>query len=1596
MCSVPSEKAGVATVVDSKAGSSFFKDVRKISVGDCALFETVQDSPPSVGIIRSLGSDKENLQLGVNRLYRPADIKLVKGGALEAAPNEVFYSFDSDEIPAASLLHPCKVAFLPKGVELPSGVSSFVCRRVYDTANKCLWWLTDQDIINDQRKEVDQLLRKTQSEMHATVQQQQGGRSPKPGSSPMSTSQLKQSPDSVQNSGTTFPAHQKGKKRERSSDQVSEPVKRERTSRADDGDFGSLRSESVVKSEITKITDKGGLVDSEGVERLVQLMHPDKPERRIDLACRSLLTGVIAATDKIDCLNRFVQLRGLPVLDEWLQDVHKGKVGDSSSPRDHDRSVEDFLLVLLRALDRLPVNLEALQTCNIGKSVNHLRSHRNSEIQKKARTLVDTWKKRVEAEMNINDAKSTSSQAVAWTARTRHEVSHGGNRHTGGSLDTSTKNSVLQPSAKSTSVKLVSGEVGKMSSAAASPGNVKLASSPASTGANMRDGHLRMSVINSTSELPQSAMRDDKSSSSSQSHTNSQCSSDHARNPALSGKEDTRSSNSGSTSLNKSSGSASRQRKSANGLQALAASSIQRDGGSNRNNSLARVPAAEKLSQSPGACEKSVDTPVSDSNNQKLIVKISNRGRSPAQSVNGGSVEDPSLTNSRASSPVHSEKHGQLDRSSKDKNDCCRNNTMPDANNESWQSNDLKDGVTGCDEGYGSPATALDFGRCQTGEGTGKLADVTKGVSSSKSEMKPRKPLDSSLSSIDALIESCVKYSEGNASMSTGDDVGMNLLASVAAGEISKSNGASPAQSPQGSASVPDEAIRSSLHCDDVSGVNHNLVNDAADVAVQKQIIGAGSIHADKGNQGDQFVTTGKDLLHVVDMSLRPDVKTNDSGGAPSVSTSPTCAGGGDGVRYDHETKATVKDDSDVCVPDRRQGAIEDRGTDISLKERSPAKASETMSLPAVHEKNGIKDEPNINISVEKPSSAVRLPESVVKKEKAAVPSCVVNDLLPGQLNDLKADEVEGSCGRHVDQDANKDAKPEDVLPATHKQEESELLSAVNDQKTKDHGEDIGKKEVAGSANKISSSSCAAHERELCSDTKVSLFFAGEMEQHALGAVDTSSPAAGSSGTDGRLEFDLNEGFNVDDSKDEDPSGAAVPGSVSSFRLSGPLPAISVASTSVNVPSLITVTAAAKGPFVPPENLLRNKGELGWKGSAATSAFRPAEPRKVSELSSMNNNVPLPDVSAGKQGRVLLEIDLNVADDSILEDMGQSSDAKLDKRDHSGASHGAASMHSAGGLDLDLNRVEEAPELAQLPSNTHRSEARLQPAKMSSSSGLSNSESARRDFDLNNGPVADEATVDSSSYNLHGRPNLLVQPSVGFRISSTEVGNLNSWYPAGSAFSAIPMPSPLSDREQPFAMVGTSGGPPRILGASTGTIPFNPDMFRGSVLSSSPAVPFPAAPFQYPVFPFGTSFPVPSSSLAGGSPAFVDLSSGGRLCVPAVPSQLVGSSPAVSSQYPRPYVVSLSDVSNSVAVENARKWGRQGLDLNAGPGGPEVEGRDEHLPIPPRPVSAMGSLAFAEEHSRMYPMAGGVLKRKEPEGGWDTDRLSGYKQPSWQ
>jgi hypothetical protein len=133
---------------------------------------------------------------------------------------------------------------------------------------------------------------------------------------------------------------------------------------------------------------------------------------------------------------------------------------------------------------------------------------------------------------------------------------------------------------------------------------------------------------------------------------------------------------------------------------------------------------------------------------------------------------------------------------------------------------------------------------------------------------------------------------------------------------------------------------------------------------------------------------------------------------------------------------------------------------------------------------------------------------------------------------------------------------------------------------------------------------------------------------------------AKSNGT-AKLDFDLNE-LGDEGNHSEPPISPVI--CSSAIHLPGLSPFVSPILS--GLPAQITVAAPAKGPFVPPENLLRVKPEAGWKGSAATSAFRPAEPRKV-----LGMFLTAPDIAvsgaAGKQSRQAFDIDLNVADDQV-------------------------------------------------------------------------------------------------------------------------------------------------------------------------------------------------------------------------------------------------------------------------------------------------------------------------------------------------------------
>ncbi|XP_042499006.1 uncharacterized protein LOC122077207 isoform X2 [Macadamia integrifolia] len=1633
-------------------------DGRKISVGDCALFKPPQESPPFIGIIRWLTSGKENnLKLGVNWLYRPAEVKLGKGILLEAAPNEVFYSFHKDEIPAASLLHPCKVAFLRKGVELPSGISSFVCRRVYDIANKCLWWLTDQDYINERQEEVDQLLDKTRLEMHAAVQS--GGRSPKPLNGPTSTPTIKPGSDSVQNSATSLPSQGKGKKRERG-DLGSEPIKRERSSKTDDGDSGHCRPENMLKSEIAKITDKGGLVDFEGVEKFVQLMQPDRAEKKIDLAARIMLADVIAATDKFDCLNRFVQLKGLPVLDEWLQEVHKGKIGDGSSPKEGEKSVEELLLALLRALDRLPVNLHALQTCNVGKSVNHLRSHKNLEIQKKSRSLVDTWKKRVEVEMKFIDAKSGSSQAVSWHSKPGFsEVSHGGSRRTGGSSDVAVKSSLTQPSAsKSAQVKLGHGDAVSKSTSA-SPGSVKLSTSlPAPVASGSKDFHCKMAVSGGASDPPLSTIKEEKSSSSSQSQNNSQsCSSDHAKTVGSSCREDARSSTAGSISVNKTSGAASRHRKSSNGFLGSAVSGVQKETAVGKCSSINRNASSEKISHSGLTCERATDTPNADHvSGHRLIVRLPNPGRSPARSASGGTFDDTSIMVSRASSPGHSEKHDHSDRKVKGKTDACRANTVADVNTESWQSNDVKDGVIASDEGDGSPAPVPDEDRSRNSDQIAKTTDASKATCSlSGNDPKSGKLNEASFSSINALIESCVKYSEASASM-VGDDVGMNLLASVATGEMSKSDLVSPVSSPRRSSPVQEDSYTSNdailrLSHEDAGPRSQGQPDEAADGETEKQ--GTSKITC----SGDKAIGERTELLQVSSKGLQQSGDCLKSDGGPddnivaasvAMHTLESREDGAEGgVNQLRERNKSAVPGANDALPDTKpmvrsplldekkmvdhaeekiasssiiaasnfvRGSVIDAcniDNTVSVTKVEKESIDESPSCPVVdfdgENQNHVHEGFNAGIAAEqKPLAGSDSGFVEVSGKDVGLPSGSGNGMAPdNEIQGEKPDDMD--LGNYVEQSESQRKEQASNVPFDDRGGAG-VGSVVTNHRNEGNEEASEKREnleklSAGSApNEELSPLPVDGENEQGLKAAVSKLTSPEADavEACMSTAEAASSVPAGSDVAAKLDFDLNEGFPVDEGSQSEPVTSAI-------HLPSHLP-FSVPSIASGVPAQVTVAAPNKGPFVPPENLLKSKGELGWKGSAATSAFRPAEPRKVLEMHLSTTDI-LHDMNASKQARPPLDIDLNVPDERLVEDMASQSSAQ-ERVSGSGPANNRDLGHcqmfgtssgpgrSAGGLDLDLNRVDEGTENGQFSASTSRKvEVPVMPVRPSSSSGLPNGGvNVLRDFDLNNGPGLDEVGAEPVTRLQHSKSNVpFLPPVAGLRMNNAELGNL-SWFPPGNSYPAVAIPSILPDRgEQPYPIVAT-GGAQRILGPPTAGTTFGPDVYRGSVLSSSPAVAFSlAAPFPYPGFPFGTSFPLPSTTFSGGSTTYVDSSPGGGICFPAVPSQLVGPTGAVSSHYPRPYVISLPDSVSNTGAESSRKWGRQGLDLNAGPGATDMEGRDDRIPSASRQLSVASSQALAEDQVRMYQAAGGMLKRKEPEGGWNPESFS-YKQPSWQ
>ncbi|KAI5079630.1 hypothetical protein GOP47_0005109 [Adiantum capillus-veneris] len=1542
----PLKRVSVGTEADSACLKYFTKAGRKIRVGDCALFR-VDDAPFFIGLIKKLsGENGGNLKLSVNWLYRLGDINLGKGAAFEAAPNEIFYSFHEDEISAAALLHPCKVAFLQKGVELPASVSSFVCRRVYDITNKCLYWLTDRDYTDEHQAEVDTLLDRTKHEMQVTSSE---GPSQRATSSP---SPLKQEMVSV-----SLSMQGKSKKRPRT-EQVLDPSKREKL----------MKEENDVKRECQMIFDDfaniakkhEGLMNVSLIEQLFQVMLQecsDSGRKLVDtMSRRTLLSSIVAATEKEECLTYFVQLGGLRILNDWLQEAHKGK-GDGS-PRDGEVALEELLLTLIRALSKLPVDLDALKNCIVGKSVNRLRSHRNPEIQKKAKELVDTWKRRVNAEMKSSDEVKTGT-STAWPSKAATEAPGAKMRSakssaivkpvTNGSIVTGDSKVIEQSTSggKEQSTSFVLKEsVGKSLIAMTHDINVPVVK---------KERDIFPMVKKEKDILP--VVKEEKSCSSSQSQNNSQSWCSGSVKGGGSWKDEVKPipvAPLGSKSAGTKSHGHSHSTKSHSTVTLI---SLQKD--------LVGKHKGDKLCSGSLPEKGAIEGARAELNNQRLILRLPNPARSPSHSVSGGgSLLDGSAITNKGSQPGSLVRHAS----------------------ESVRAAPAQ------------PSGNIGDAKCGKSSGAGIKEESDRSYSEDK-DCKPAsfEHMLKELSSKDPQGNAQKKLSSNQSPPRLVLDVvqgGIDLLASVAAGEVFDTEkccsgsiaGEARPVSTDGIRNSPIQGRMDSRHQKgEREKEGAQAICEKVTSSAQKSQLPEGSITKEPLIRAEDKVSGDGALIgETQSASLVSSAMKEATLAAVSGMEGVLCEGGQGG------TNSTVRDEKEnmlvgnsiatsligQCQTASESGLVS-VDEDCEDSERQPRgcvspKDAKGVDSSGCYGEDALEIARQVAMEAEQEVEKYRTPE--VQDAKSAslsvdIPTCenahslsirISSGNTDGRTDTAQVSTVVGTPGKCTSPSAGFSDRDEISLQQS------------------------GENTIGQCAEPASYSVVVPKE---VSDTKEIVPVITAKEDFATSDdanVELKSSGAEKIPSEGICEskdvewpvFDLNEGLVTDEvlqTTATNPIACTLnPAVPCSEPLSGPV----VQASSLATP--VAVVAATKGAFIPPSNIAQIKGELGWKGSAATSAFRPAEPRRMAETAQPSCEASTSKCAStevtnqsGKQPR-FLDIDLNIADERGLEDSFPVSTFPGLSVSESLTDNALVASRP----ELDLNRMDGNDEHMSPSLLISRGTAVL--TARASVPPLA-APRVMLDFDLNDG-LGIEEEAPSQHRNLESSG---VSVAGGIR-QNTDIPIVAPWYSAASSTpSAMMMPTfPTSSRSESSYPAGAGPGSKSMMTMGHTFGSFNSDGYRGAAVSSA-TVPYAGSvpsSFSYPGFPFGAGFPLTSASYNMGSPLNSSASSPPFLT--AGPSQLVGAG-AVLSSYGRPYLMgSMRDIPG---LDSSATWVRPNLDLNTGPEvGADFDARESI-----RPGIGLSQLSYQQAAS-----LGGSLKRKEPDGSFDPFR-TGFKQTAW-
>lgn len=1501
------------------------------------------------------------------------------------------------------------------------------------------------------QEEVEQLLDKTKHEMQAAVES--GVPSQRALSGPTPSQQEKV--DSVTNAA--FPGQGKGKKRQRT-EQSLEGCKQERSMKVDGCDLGQLKQECNVKFEdITNIAGKhGGLTNISGVDQLILVMHQaqnDDVRKSGDLASRRmLLANIVAETEREDCLTRFVQLGGLPVLDYWLQEAHKGMIGDDTSPKEGDEGLDDILLSLLRALDKLPVDLDALKTCKVGKSVNNLRSHRNLEIQKRARKLVDRWKKRVKVEMKSsgesNPGSNTASSFLSKQPSTDAHGTKGGSATEGGSIKSTAGVKPVMNGSCPGYTKCSSMGCGK---------DHPLLPSTASLKGNPVNSHA--SVTSDT--LVAGLIKEEKSSSSSQSQNNSLSWCSGLLKGAGSSKEEVKTSSAISTGTKTTTTLCSRTHSwKAHHTASLSGTPKE----SQKHSGWDKQPGSDKA-LSPSLLEKgTVESLCAEStNNQRLIVRIPNPGRSPARSFTGCSLADGGTSASRDSSPGSSERHDSVDGNGKARSAPALHSVGASGDTRVGNGNSSggKAGVDCIEDKVRSSATADDTGyklldaEQEPGSCWNHSNDCTgRDLADSVQLGTVKRSMGASVASVgysDISVEVCV----------LGNKVGIDLLANIAACEGSEtelegqSSGKDAVKEPvkQTESTNDGEEFLVSSHKDDEKwkdGLTRPSMKGLLEPGSIGERVEPQSLPAEEVREP---ADASKDQHSVLTSEGSPRENVRDD--APLVSPDSSAATGRQtetfvdnrdesganvvGENTNDDKGSVSRLSGDMCNGSSLTAACQTglaSGQDnIGLMEKDSSSLSSLVKIPSVE----YATKTMVLVSGDYEEDALVVAQQVAREIKQEVErygkpklqdvnaaslcktECSHEIIVPENVKNCWIPQGEATDASVKDPDHDADDSQETVrerreemevhrVPSGGEGEDANLipcalcnpheLRQTPDVVSGSIVDDINTKEMK-EVGTLDASAPAVREEFV--DNVVCIIHAAEAavpdESAALNFESTDSKY-GSSDVSERPIFDLNEGFVAEEAPNDNATSPTVascnPTVLFRDSSSGP-PAMLI-----SLAAPIAVVAASKGAFIPPSNPLRSKAELGWKGSAATSAFRPAEPRRTVETLQSPSDTAAAGAAANctrkseKRAR-FLEIDLNVADERAMEDVCMASQNPVSgihptslgsgfqvpvvfSKDSSSSGLLWNSVPKVSRPVLDLNRVNETDEsMAVVMSNSMVAEISVGNNKLSFSATH-----VTRNFDLNDGPgleepVGEGASVQQSNVKLFDNPALPVLS--GMRPSS-DFSNVAAWYPATNPVNSVVMPAVSVSRAESCYQVVAAPAAKNAITVGHSLSPFNGDIYRAGGVISSPvsySTTMPAV-FPYTRLQFGSGLPFSSASFNMSSTNFS--ASTNSAPFPTTPLQLV-SAGAVVSPYGRPYLTRITEVPES----ETGVWSRRNLDLNAGPDAVDIDAKEEGFVA--RQMPAVGQLSFQQVGS-----SGVTLKRKEPESSFDPFR-SGFKQMTW-